>query len=670
MSTQRGSHRLLWALSLGLLLGGASAQPAAAADAENARLTTLMLQGYDRSRDVLAELRAHPLTGVSGIDALWLEGQVLADGGQIDAAQRLAERLTAMPEGRGASELLLAHIAERRGLSVDARAAAQRAWALMASRCALSADGSGVAKGCPLYTAWMALRLRQRAQEAEGALADAAASAKHALAIADALGDRRLRALGLASLALLSQQLDEPAQARRWLAEALNLAEGDPLVLARLKLYEAMISIRRGDAAAQLRSYDEALAAAREANSPRMAANIQTNLVDVHMHAGRPAQALALANAALPAVLAFQDLRLERTLRHNMAVALLMQKQFDAARRELARSQALGESQQEPARRAVELREVGEAWAAAGQAREAVAVFHAERALTAQTQARNRETQLQALSLKFDSEREQRNLELLKREQTLKDQQLENRDLARQVGVAVGVLLSLSLLLVGLMLKRVHQTNRKLKDNQKLLRAQSERDPLTDLANRRYFLAVMQAHAKESFGGALMMVDIDHFKHVNDRHGHGAGDAVICEVGRRISAAVRHEDLVVRWGGEEFLVFASAVTPDQLRLLAERILFSVGGTTVPTEAGDLRITVSIGFASFPLSPCELPLHWERAVDWADMALYTAKAQGRNRAVGIGSVQAPDGEALKQIESNFDEACASRQVSLLHIVGPA
>ncbi len=486
MSGQRGGFAGVWALTLALLLlGGASAQAAGTADAENARLALLMLQGYDRPQDVLAELRAHPLSHVSSIDALWLEGQVLTDAGQIDAAQRVAERLTAMPEGRGASELLLAQIAERRGLSVDARAAAQRAWALMAPRCALSADGSGVAAACPLQTAWMAMRLRQRAKESEGALADAAASARHALAIADALGDRRLRSLTLATLALVSQQLDEPAQARRWLGESLSLAEGDALVLARVKLYEAMISIRRGDPAAQLRNYDEALAAAREAKAARMVANVQTNLVDVHMHAGRLTQALALAREALPAVLGFQDLRLERTLRHNMAVALLMQKQFDAARRELARSQALGETQQDPARRAIELREVGEAWAAAGQAREAVSVFHAERALTAQTQARNRETQLQALSLKFDSEREQRNLELLKREQTLKDQQLENRDLARQVGVAVGVLLSLSLLLVGLMLKRVHQTNRKLKDNQKLLRAQSERDPLTYLANRR-----------------------------------------------------------------------------------------------------------------------------------------------------------------------------------------
>ena len=93
---------------------------------------------------------------------------------------------------------------------------------------------------------------------------------------------------------------------------------------------------------------------------------------------------------------------------------------------------------------------------------------------------------------------------------------------------------------------------------------QSERDPLTNLANRRHFLSVMQAEqarggAEAGFDGALLLVDIDHFKHVNDSHGHAAGDIVLCEVARRLNEAVRGDDLVVRWGGEEFLVLALKV---------------------------------------------------------------------------------------------------------------
>lgn len=128
------------------------------------------------------------------------------------------------------------------------------------------------------------------------------------------------------------------------------------------------------------------------------------------------------------------------------------------------------------------------------------------------------------------------------------------------------------------MLQRVRAANRQLKANQRLLRSQSERDPLTDLANRRHFLAVMQKQAQQLFTGGLLMIDIDHFKHVNDQQGHAVGDVVIRDVAQRIRDAVRTEDLVVRWGGEEFLVFAPNVSQDTLSLLAERVLNSVGAS--------------------------------------------------------------------------------------------
>jgi diguanylate cyclase (GGDEF)-like protein len=179
---------------------------------------------------------------------------------------------------------------------------------------------------------------------------------------------------------------------------------------------------------------------------------------------------------------------------------------------------------------------------------------------------------------------------------------------------------------------------------------------------------VMEQQGQPYFNGSLLLVDIDHFKHVNDAHGHAAGDLVICEVARRISQAVRAEDLVVRWGGEEFLVFAPAVSPTQLTLLAERILSSVGAEPV-SSSQLLRVTVSVGFAHFPLAPAELPLHWQQAVNWADMALYMAKARGRNRAMGIATVDANDSDALLQIEVDFDAACSAERVTLQQVLGP-
>ncbi|HRH90125.1 MAG TPA: GGDEF domain-containing protein, partial [Rubrivivax sp.] len=226
---------------------------------------------------------------------------------------------------------------------------------------------------------------------------------------------------------------------------------------------------------------------------------------------------------------------------------------------------------------------------------------------------------------------------------------------------------------VALLYRRVRRTRRQLVSSQQALRTQSERDPLTHLANRRHFLTVMQAArafgAGDGFDGALLLIDIDHFKHVNDGHGHAAGDIVLCEVARRLNEAVRGDDLVVRWGGEEFLVLALQVPPDQVETLAERVLRHIGERPVVVQGEPVRVTVSIGYARFPLPPHTLPVAWEQAINLADMALYTAKNQGRNRAVGIVAAHAESPPDLRRIEGDFDRAWHEGRVTLKVAPGP-
>ena len=645
-------------------------RPGLAADGE-AELSRLVLQGYDRPEAVLDILRQRPPAGVSALSLLTAQAQVLVDSGDEARARVLAERLGGMPGGAAGAELVLALIADRQAASGEAGAAAARTWTLLEPACTVAADAVQLPAGCEYRNAWHALRLRARALQAEGAVAEAAVASQRALQLAQLAGDRTLHALGAAMLAALSQQLDEGDAAKQQLETALRLAEGDSALLARVRNFEAVLARHRRDAAGRARGLSEALAAAREAGARHYVAFVQTSLVDLHMHAGRAQQALDVAREALPVVLEFRDTRLERTLRHNMTVSLIKLGRFDEARREQLRAQELAEQQSLPVNRAAELRELGEAWAAVGQAREALTLYHAERALTAKVDARNRETRLAELRVKFDSEREQRNLALLTREKSLQEQQIANQALARQLAVAVGALLLLSFALVVVMFRRVRQAHRQLKANESLLRAQSERDPLTELANRRHFHAVMeQRFGNGAFSGGLMMVDIDHFKQINDRHGHGTGDVVICEVARRIRAAVRHEDLVVRWGGEEFLVFVSKVDPDALHQLAQRVLAGAGGARVAVEGGELPVKVSVGFGAFPLPPQRFAQGWEQAVEWVDMALYAAKGQGRNRAVGIVKADAADAQALARHVRGFEQACAAGHVQLETIVGPA
>ncbi|MDY0743532.1 GGDEF domain-containing protein [Paucibacter sp. R3-3] len=656
------------------LLGAVAAQAAPGPDeAQLQAVVDLGRRQPEQALKQLAELRA--AHGPSArLD--YAEARTQLENGDSAAALALAEQLAGQPGEAAHAALLRATVATRQAQIKQAGDAAQQVADLLGPACQgedLAALRS--ARACDFRTLSEAMSILAVQQDRRGAVTAAQALYKRSLLLAEAGGYAEQASQSAGLLAVLSADQGNYAEAHEWLQRARSFSGADKMLQMHARNFESMVSSRLGDKPGRLHALQESLRLAREVDAPRFIAREQNNLADYYMHQGDPAHALALSREALPVVLRYKDRRSERVLRHNISVALLQLKQVDAARREIARVEELRRGQPDTTQRINELRELGEAWASAGQPKEAIALFHLERQLTAEANARNREASLKQLQLKYDSTRERHDLDLLTRDRDLKDRQLSNRRLGQQLGIAVAVLMGLSLVLVGVMIKRVRDANKRLRASQALLRAQSERDPLTDLANRRHFLAVMEQQqalmaAPAQFSGALLMVDIDHFKHVNDQHGHGIGDVVICEVARRLAHAVRTEDLVVRWGGEEFLVFAPDVGQEQLSLLAERILQTVGGSPVDTEDGPLRVTVSVGFAHFPLPPAQLPVHWEQAVNWADMALYVAKAQGRNRAMGIATVDARDTAALGEIEADFEAACTSERVRMVQVAGPA
>jgi len=677
------SHRLALLLSLALHLLPAQAQGPAAAPSASSPALAAQLDQLVRRDDAQSAVVLHTLQTLRqnlSDEALahpeylaWLdmaEGQILLADGDRAGAQRMADRLAAQNGQLTRSQVLRGEIASRDGHLQGTAEWARLALQTLERDCPRPDLKAAIEQlRCDYRLAWSALRLLTRTQMAEGANSAAEAGQKFALDLAQAAGDNRRSAFSMATLATLYQDQSQTELSRRWITLALQTAQGDPQALGQVKANEAILAARVGDRKAQRQALDEGLALAHEAGSRRLKAQLYVGLNDYYMQMGQPLRALQVAQPVLAMLGSLPDAQFERVIRSNMAVIRIQLRQFELARQELARLRELNQGNTNLVQLSTQLREQGEAWAAAGRPREAILAYHEERKLSAQLNARNRESALQQLKIKYDSERKQRDLNLLVSKQALVDRQLSNRQLASQVGYAVAALLGLSLLLGGVMVRRMHLANQRLKANELLLRAQSERDPLTDLANRRHFLAVMNEQSRQDFHGALLMVDIDHFKHVNDQHGHGTGDVVICEVARRLSHAVRQGDLVVRWGGEEFLVFASAVSSEQLASLAERILHTVADMPVHSADGPLRITVSLGFAHFPLPPGELPLHWEQAVNWADMALYTAKSRGRNRAMGIAAVRAADRNSLESIAADFEAACSNEQVSLQQILGP-
>jgi two-component system cell cycle response regulator len=161
--------------------------------------------------------------------------------------------------------------------------------------------------------------------------------------------------------------------------------------------------------------------------------------------------------------------------------------------------------------------------------------------------------------------------------------------------------------------------------------ASALRDPLTRLFNKRYLLDRLDSELRfadrHATALSLLMLDVDHFKELNDLHGHLAGDAVLAHLASVLQKAVRNEDIVARFGGDEFVIVLRAIGIEQAAALGERLRKLVEGTVTRYRGRELRTTVSIGAAGFPTTWAETV---EQLVEAADQALYRAKHAGRNR----------------------------------------
>lgn len=164
------------------------------------------------------------------------------------------------------------------------------------------------------------------------------------------------------------------------------------------------------------------------------------------------------------------------------------------------------------------------------------------------------------------------------------------------------------------------------------LRASTLTDALTGLHNRRfleeYVETLVSSSQRRKSQLAILMLDLDYFKMVNDTYGHDAGDRVLKALARIMQASVRASDLVIRYGGEEFLIIMQDTGGEAADAVAEKIRAAVEGMKVQLAGAVLQKTISIGIAEFPL---DSDTFWQ-AVKYADVAMYNAKESGRNRVV--------------------------------------
>ena len=324
------------------------------------------------------------------------------------------------------------------------------------------------------------------------------------------------------------------------------------------------------------------------------------------------------------------------------------------------------------------LEELARMYAQAGLYRKAYDTVLDQQKLAKELFNADRAKSVATLQEQFDSVQRDRQIELLARDNSLKDAELNNRRLQQTVTILGKVVAVMVGVFIFMLYRKGRKANQTLLEANKQLEFHSVRDPLTGLYNRRSFLELMRRRApavgtgrrEDANTDGLMILDVDHFKNINDTLGHAGGDTVLVEIAKRLRSTVRDSDMVMRWGGEEFLVYSPKASAEHLKSLAQRILNVIGETPIEVNGQSLHVTLTGGFLALPFSGLtEEECNWEKAMQIADMALYLGKVNGRNRAYGLNRLLVPFEEAMPVLERDISAAIKAGMVELVEVVGP-
>ncbi len=518
----------------------------------------------------------------------------------------------------------------------------------------------------------------------EGNFPGALRKVQEAVAQARQYGQPVQSVMALNALAQLYDQTREFDKGFEALAEATAAAEkaNSPGRMATLKMTEYFLATDTNQPERGLKALLAALDLERKIGAHAMIATSLVNLSDSYLKQHDYARTLSYASQAIEVARRINKDSTEATARVNIGQAYLGMGRRAEGKRSFEAGLAFYEQQNDkPALQSV-LLEYGDALEQAGDMAGAVVAYHRERKLSNELFEKQRQTAMWELQEKYEAEKKQRQIQLLSRENQVKSAEIDNRRLQQRVWWLLAVVFALASVIVGILYRKVRTANAQLQVKNLELAQQSSRDPLTSLYNRRHFQEFMRAHllaakpvekrgvgtSGEEICGALFLLDVDHFKHVNDAYGHAAGDAVLKMIAENLREILRETDMIVRWGGEEFLAFLPAIPRSGVEEIARRLLAGISAHAIDHQDSKISVNVSIGFAPFPLVPGEHPLPWERAVNLVDMALYLAKAHGRNRAYGVRGFANFEQTSMEHIEQDLERAWRAGFVDLSIVLG--
>ncbi|MDH5589294.1 MAG: tetratricopeptide repeat protein [Gemmatimonadota bacterium] len=512
-----------------------------------------------------------------------------------------------------------------------------------------------------------------------------------ALEIREARGDREGIFQSHNTLGVLYANLGDYPEALHHLGVALDGWEQlglAPRIAATLHNM-AGVYIDTGDLGSALEAQERSLAIRKELKSTSGVANSEASIGTVLTRMGRLGEARVHLD---------ESLRVRRELgeRKNTALSLMAMTELDRIEGRLESGEA----------RAVEAlaiaQETGsqdvekDAHAMIATLREARGDFRGaleshRRAVEIESRifSEARSRRIEALQVEYEADRSRQEIERLAAEAALVRSDAERRRtqfLVVLLVVAVAILLyrrRVARHIAEELEQQVRERTQELSVANARLSDLSHTDPLTGLRNRRHLLSVvdtevssalregrdfLDGRTSEGDGKALTfyLIDVDHFKRVNDQYGHATGDRVLEQMGAVLRDTVRGADTLVRWGGEEFLVVSSGRDRGAAGHFAERIRRAVHDSVFRVGEGvALRLTCSIGFASFPFIPEEPgAVAWEQVVTLADHATYVAKRSGRDAWVGVRATSRTEEGSTQGILDDFRFAVQDGQLELV------
>jgi len=637
-----------------------SAVYASAAAAESTFINQLeMLEWSDPERAAQIIDAAPPLSAdssASEIDMLEIRAMIFADGSRDEDVNAIEQRLDVIASAGDTAAL-------RAGRFVRAYSARQHGQYAAAEAELKGIDINSISTDSERYRI---LTLRGLVLRTLGQDEAALPYLEQALDLAGKMRDDLRTVHAILSMARIYTDSGNYDRAMVQLDAARRLATslGDETSLVETEERVADIADRRGDRIEERRASLAGLEHAKRSGSSKWLQLALLNLGDSYLKTRDFAESLKYSKQALPIILRTNQRDDEQITLFNEGLAYIGLGSIKAGEKlaEGAITEALAGSDLLDAKEL--LREYADALEHAGYLMMAIQVYHRYDAISEKFMTNTRQRAFLELSAQFDDERKARELELLRRDNALKVSEMRGQRLLQQLIIAGALFIAVICAALVWAVARVSKANERL-------RFSSEHDPLTGLSNRRYFNErVLAVDGARPVGGCVLLADLDHFKRINDTYGHPAGDAVLAAMSQRLAAALRENDKLVRWGGEEFLAVLGPMTAAQADLTAERLLQAVRREPVLWNGHLVRCTISIGYACFPMAGSATDISLDSAISLVDKALYEAKRRGRDRACLIKVVSARDEKDLTNISAEFETATTDRRVQLVEILGAA